>query len=108
MVNPILKKLYDGEIHPFDEIVPSAPGYRELMHKIEDEKEYFLRKLSETDEERFEELYASYFDVMNFHAYEYFSVGYKLGARLTLAVFEDDKITNAKVHEQAFSNDADE
>ena len=97
IVNSILEKLYDGEIHPAEQIMPSSPEYRELTRKIEDEKEYFQNILSDSDGERFGEFCEMYSEIQLIFGYEDFSTGYKLGARLTLAAFEDDKNCDAEL-----------
>ena len=100
MANTILEKLYDGEIHPAEQIVPSSPEYREMADKLEQEKEYVQSKLSAADRVRFEKLCDLYSSIQIMLAYEDFSACYKLGARFMLAEFEDDK--------KADSNDGNE
>ena len=97
MVNKILEQLYDGEIHPAEQIVPSSPEYRDLTRKIEDEKEYFQSILSDSDGKRFDSFCEMYSEIQLIFGYEDFSAGYKLGARLTLAAFEDDKKCDAEI-----------
>jgi hypothetical protein len=100
MSNPILEQLYDGEIHPAEQIVPSSPEYKELAHKIELEKEYFWSILSKADNERFDEFCEMYAAIQIIFGYEDFAAGYKLGARLTFAAFEDDKKADSNDNEE--------
>ena len=45
-MNNILEQLYNGEIYPSENIVPSNPQYRSLTLKISDEREALQTKLN--------------------------------------------------------------
>lgn len=42
-MNKILEQLYNGEIYPSENIVPTNPKYRPLTRKISDEREAHYR-----------------------------------------------------------------
>ena len=55
-MNKILEQLYNGEIYPSENIVPTNPKYRPLTRKINDEREALQTKLNAEDSERLEVL----------------------------------------------------
>ena len=56
MQNSLFEALFLGKINPFERKVEYTPERRELNKKIQDEKRYFIEKLSADDSKRFEEL----------------------------------------------------
>lgn len=87
-MNNILKQLYNGEIYPSEQIVPTDPEYRPLELKISNERTALKKKLSKEDGERLEELGNMYLTSSTYISYANFSHGFKLGVLLMLEVFD--------------------
>ncbi len=85
----LLKKWYDGDINPGEEIVCRTPEYRALYDKINGEREYFKNKFSPEDVERFDEFEGYITDASSLYAYSNFAYGFKLGATLICEIMTD-------------------
>jgi len=86
----ILEKLYFGRIAPWERRTNRSEERRELGRKIEDEKRYFIQKMSLDDCQRFQALDGLYSQANEFEQIDAFSSGFKLGIMLMCAVFMDD------------------
>lgn len=89
-MNKILEQLYNGEIYPSENIVPTNPEYRPLTRKISDEREALQTKLNAEDSERLEALGEMYIETSAMYGYENFLCGFKLGALLMLEILKDE------------------
>lgn len=89
-MNNILEQLYNGEIYPSENIVPSNPQYRPLTLKISDEREALQSKLNAEDSERLEALGEMYVETSSMYGYENFLCGFKLGAFLMLEILKGE------------------
>ena len=87
-MNNILEQLYNGEIYPTENIVPTNPQYRPLTRKISDEREALQTKLNAEDSERLEALGEMYVETSSMYGYENFLCGFKLGASLMLEILK--------------------
>lgn len=86
-MSSILTDLYYGRISPWERRPAHIEERRENSRKIEDEKRYFIQKMSLDDCRRFQELenlYTQYGDIEQVDA---FSCGFKLGAELMAEIF---------------------
>lgn len=87
-MNNILEQLYNGEIYPSKNIVPTNPKYRPLTQKISYEREELQTKLNAEDSERLETLDEMYAETSSMYGYENFLCGFKLGASLMLEILK--------------------
>lgn len=84
MTKSLLQQFYDGEIYPAEQIIPKSPKYRELSHKLGDEKQYLQEQLSASDGERFKEMENLFQEITSLYGYENFFYGFRLGVGLMI------------------------
>lgn len=82
----ILKKLYYGEIVPFERNTPDDREYKEINDKIQIEKEYFASKIPSEDLHRFNDLEDLYNQSGKADEADLFALGFKLGVELMIEV----------------------
>jgi len=82
MEKNILRRLFDGEIYPAENIKPDTPEYNETLEALEKEKEYFSKYLTGADAERFKKANDLYFEIIDIYGYECFAHGFRLGVTL--------------------------
>lgn len=87
----IIEKLYNGEISPVEDIIPSDPNYRKICWQIGEEREYFESILSEKDKERFKSWNTIIYEYEKMIELENFSNGFKLGMQLGCEVFGQER-----------------
>lgn len=87
----IIEKLYNGEISPVEDMIPSDPDYRKICWQIGEEREYFERTLSEKDKERFKRWNTLIYEYEKMIELENFSNGFKLGMQLGCEVFGQER-----------------
>lgn len=85
----ILKNWYDGNLYPCEEIVSQDPQYRPVSRKVGEEREYFRKKLSDEDRQRFEEWDGLILQSSSMNAYAHFDYGFHLGAILMLEIMQE-------------------
>ena len=100
MSKSILEQLFDGEIYPAENIRPESQEYKDLSKKIDEEKDYFKNTLPEADHKRFDVFCDMFYSMHSVYAYADFSYGYKLGAQLAYAAFEDKKESEQQIEER--------
>ena len=83
----ILEKLYNGQVYPFENIVPQDKAYRAANRKICEIREYFSGNLSLEDKETFEEMNQLLHESTCIETYENFTYGFRLGVLLMCDVF---------------------
>ena len=83
----ILEELYNGQVYPFEEIVPQDEAYRETNQKISEIREYFYENLSPEEREKFEEMNRLSREVAYMESYANFAYGFRLSALLMCDVF---------------------
>ena len=88
-MSAILADLYYGRISPWERSPTRSAESREIDRKIEDEKRYFIQKMSLDDCQRFQELENLYSQSSGAEQVDAFTHGFKLGAKLMVAVFAD-------------------
>lgn len=86
-MSAILADLYYGRISPWERRPIRSAESREIDRKIEDEKRYFIQKMSLDDCQRFQELENLYTQSSGAEQVDAFTYGFKLGAELMIAVF---------------------
>ena len=84
MSKSILKQLYDGEIYPSENVGNDCPELQKIHSVLGDEKEKFLKTLSESDCETFNRLEDLENESAAIYAYECFTHGFKLAIQLMI------------------------
>lgn len=90
MSKSVLQDLYRGRINAWERQSIHTAENIAVNRRIEDEKRYFIQKMSLDDVQRFEALENLYFQSSDFEQEDSFTYGFKLGAMLMCAVFMDD------------------
>ena len=85
----VLTDLYYGRVSPWERRSVHGAERREIDRNIEEEKRYFLQKMSSDDCQRFEELEDLYIQSYEPEQVDAFSFGSKLGVKMMNAVFTD-------------------
>lgn len=88
----ILKDLYNGRIYPLEAIDPEDEEYRKTCEKIGEMREYFEKKLSPEDREKFEEWNQLIYNSTYMEDYANFAYGFRFGIILgfeTLAGYKE-------------------
>jgi len=89
----ILHDLYNGKFSAWERRPVRTEESKALNRKIEDEKRYFMQKMSLDDCQRFEALEAMYCQVSDFEQADAFAYGFRLAIMLILSVFMEDRNT---------------
>lgn len=82
----ILKDLYDGKLHPDEQMSPDAE-YRQLSRELSGAMEVCRKKFSETDFKLLEEVLDLYRASHSIHTKASFIQGYRMGALTMVEVF---------------------
>ena len=90
MDNSVLKKIFNREICPAQQAIPKDPEYKILSKEISEHRDYFTDILSKEDQKRLEELQDLMMQRFTIESYDIFAEGYRLGAQLMLAAFNED------------------
>lgn len=86
MQKSIMKALFNGGVIPWERRNTHTPERRELETKIENEKRYFIEKMSLDDCQRFEKLETLYQDAAFDEETDIYTHGFTLGAMLMIEV----------------------
>ena len=89
MLKSILDSLYYGKIKPLEMADAICPKYKEINRKIEDEKRYFMEKMSLDDVQRFEALERLYIQAAECEQIAAFTKGFRIGARIMLETLQE-------------------
>jgi predicted S18 family serine protease len=89
MKKSILQKLYDGEIYPSENIVINTPEYRKAIKALTDEKECFLKTLSENSLEIYQNIERLQEELTKIYSYADFSHGFRLAVALIFDLQDD-------------------
>lgn len=87
----ILKRWYNGEICPVEEIVSESQEYHSIVAEIGEEREYFKKRLSVNDRERFKKWNNLLCEYEKMAEYENFFYGFKLGVMLMFEIFSKEE-----------------
>jgi len=85
----VLHDLYHGHFIPWERKVVRTEESKAIDKKIEDEKRYFMQKMSLDDCQRFEALDALYLQSSSFQQADSFSYSFKLATSLMCAVLTE-------------------
>lgn len=86
----ILEELYCGEVRPFETTLPKCQEYEELQEKFREKENDFEEKLDRLDpalRNEYIKLTESQNAAYYYEDYQNFAVGFRLGVRITAAVF---------------------
>lgn len=86
----ILSNWYHGNTCLAEHIGPQSTKYRALADTVSKERQYFLKKLPGEDQNRFEKWNDLLCEMEHMTEYENFVYGFRLGARLTVEIFETE------------------
>jgi hypothetical protein len=92
----ILRQLFDGEIYPSQDINPEKtnPRAKEIRSIISDDREYFAGILSESDNERFQNLNELHYEFCGLYGYDCYAYGFRLGIKLIFEALKDTENTD--------------
>ena len=82
MAKSILKKLFDGEVYPSENMVINTPEYRKTINALDNEKERLKQSLSTEDREIFDRVESLYDKLIAIYNYEDFAYGFRLAVAL--------------------------
>jgi len=88
MKQSILTDLYFGRISPWERRPAQCEERFTVNRKIENEKRYFVQRMSLDDCQRFQAFENLYLQASGLEELDAFSHGFKLGVTLMCAVFE--------------------
>jgi len=83
----LIERIYNGELHPNEEIIPRDKKYRPTMRKIGEEKEYFKSLLTPKNAKRFDYLEDLVVQKDYMISFANFDQGFQMGIELMSEVF---------------------
>ncbi len=86
----ILSELYNGNIVPQSRPIPKDSKYRKVQMKLSDLEDALNQKLTVEDKNLLDELLSACSDLSTVNGEECFTIGFRLGARMILEIFEND------------------
>ena len=86
----IFNDLYHGHYNAWERRPNRTAEYTAVNNKIEDEKRYFIQKMSLDDCQRFEKLENLYTESSHYEQIDAFSYGFKLATILMCSVFIEE------------------
>ena len=92
MHKSLLKKLYDGEIYPEENIYLQKPQDKMRRQTIFSEDAYFQKILSGEDYNRLEQLHDLRHEEMSAYLYANFLYGYRLGMGFAIEAFTNEDL----------------
>jgi len=84
----IMEALFDGRVIPWERRNVMSEERKAIEKKIEDEKRYFIEKMSLDDCQRFQALESLFSQAASDEEVEVYSYGFTLGALLMMEVME--------------------
>lgn len=91
----VLEELYHGRISPWERKATQSVERSAVNKKIEDEKRYFIEKMSLDDSQRFQAFENLYSQSNDFEQLDAFSHGFTLGALIMMDVMtKKEALTN--------------
>ncbi|HCA28313.1 MAG TPA: hypothetical protein DEP23_01360 [Ruminococcaceae bacterium] len=87
----ILEKLYNGEVYPFEQIVPKSDKYKALQKRQIVIRDILSKDMTAKQKELLDEFYAVMLQAGNEFAKENYYYGVKLGAEFMMDVSYGDK-----------------
>jgi hypothetical protein len=96
MEDSILRKLYNGEIYPAEQINPNSPKYREITGELEKVKKRFVETLNDSNIELFNRIEELRGEIANIYGFEDFACGFRLAVSLIFEGRNVDEIINGK------------
>jgi len=82
MEKSILERLYAGEIYPAEDICVDNPEYQKFNDKLANEKERFVKTLTDNNINIFTNIEDLHYKITNLYGYEGFAQGFKLAVSL--------------------------
>lgn len=86
----VIEELFNGNVRPIKEFQPILESYKLKWEKTMKKDNTFIGKLDEDLRREFEQLMDDHFDLIPLEMSEVYTMGFKMGARLTCEVFSDE------------------
>lgn len=90
-MDKILQDLYNGEIYPADQYRPKIKEYQSLWKDQYQHYEDFIKKLGSPLDQEFIHIMDEQLDTLPMEFSEMFIDGFRLGAKMMIEIFEDNK-----------------
>ena len=90
-MDSILDKIFEGDLYPNENTVPSNPEYRALSKKVSDEMENFQKELSTENYSRLEEMIGNVHATSALEVKQAFCNGAALGLKIMNEVYGKDE-----------------
>ena len=92
----VFNDLYHGRFRAWERRPHRTEENKAVNRKIEDEKRYFIQKMSIDDCQRFQALEDLYTQASDFEQIDAFACGFKQGAIIMCAIFmNEDELTHS-------------
>lgn len=89
-MNKMLLALYNGEIYPAEQYLPTTEDYKAAHQKHRKYYEDFITKIGSPLDEEFEYIMNEYLNIFSVELSKMFIEGFRLGAKMAIEVFEND------------------
>ena len=86
----LLKELYYGNISPQARPIEPNSDYRKLQEQLSDLADSFHKKLNVEDKKILDDIMTTWSNMSDTNGAESFSIGFKMGVKLILEIFEKD------------------
>ena len=78
----ILKRLYSGDLFPYEEIKTDSEEYKLICHRLHEEFRQFRSSLSQEQQEALQKLTGDMYWLADADCYAHFAYGFRLGTTL--------------------------
>jgi hypothetical protein len=94
MEKSILRKLFDGEVYPSENMRIINPEYLKAKKALTDAKERFIATLSTEGINAFQKIEALYDEITMIYNYEDFAYGYRLAISLIFDTMKESETSD--------------
>ena len=88
----VIKELWHGNIIPQDDSRNNSPEMKQLMEYMARHHDALLKTMTEEQKEIFEKFHDCWSEYMSLAEATIFEYAFKLGAKLTMEILNDDKV----------------
>ena len=82
--------LYRGDIYPAEQYLPTTEDYKAAYQEHHKHYDDFIAKIGSPFGEELEHIMEEYLNIISMELSKMFIEGFRLGAKLTIEVFEDE------------------
>ena len=86
----LLEQLYNGDIHPFEDIVPKSSEYKAMLREKDELFDSLAKDMNESQKAMLERFNTLFLDIGSEYAKENFLCGVKLGAEFIIGIAYGD------------------